>query len=124
MSTTEGKISPFHPFDPVDFAHPYEKLRQAREHCPVGTFPVEHVSVPFHFLAQDGDVRSSFHSPVLSNQGNFELSKDYPPVITQMDGAEHERLRTILETSFNAQIFKEARPFIVRKASQLIEEML
>ncbi len=123
MSTESANI-PFHPFNPMDFSQPYEKLRLARKECPVGEFPVEGFPAPFYFLAQDVDVRELLNSSAVSNHGNFELSKDYPPVITQLDGEEHKHLRNILEESFNAQVFKQAQPFIVRKTAELLSSML
>ncbi len=121
-NTTSPANAPFHPFHPEHFAHPYERLKQAREHCPVGPFTADTLpGVPFYFLAQDVDVRAALNSSHLSNQGNFELANNAPAVITQMDGEEHTHLRTILEQSFNARIFKEARPFIVRKTTELLE---
>ena len=110
----------FNPLRPDHVAHPYEVLKQTREQCPVHQF------IPgLYFLANDSDVRSTLTSSQFSSAKNMELKETGdPPTLAQLDGEKHQELRTLIETSMNAQAYKNARPFIEQKVSALLQEVL
>ncbi len=110
----------FNPLRPDHVAHPYETLKQTREQCPVHQF------IPgLYFLANNNDVRAALTSTHLSSERNMEL-KDTgdPPTLAQLDGEKHQELRMLIETSMNAQAYKNARPFIEQKVHALLQELL
>ncbi len=101
--------APFHPLNPQHFRDPYPHLARARKECPVGEF-----EPGLFYMANDRAVREVLRTPTdFSSQGNFGLQEsDDPPVVTQVDGEQHTRLRTMLE-----QRMKEGNRVFVGLAS-------
>src|SRR5690348_12912453 len=113
--------APFHPLNPQQFRDPYPHLARARKACPVGEF-----APGLFFVATDRAVREVLRTPTdFSSQGNFGLQEsDDPPVVTQVDGEQHARLRAMLEQSLNAQVYRSVHTYIATRVHTLLNQML
>jgi cytochrome P450 len=113
--------APFHPLNPQQFRDPYPHFARARKECPVGEF-----EPGFFYVANDSGVREALRTPThFSSQGNFGLKESVdPPVVTQVDGEQHTRLRAMLEQSLNAQLYCSVHTYISKSVHTLLDQML
>ncbi len=111
----------FNPLSPQQFHDPFPRFARLRKAHPVVEFAPGMV-----FVATDDAARQALKTPDLfSSRGNFELTASSdPPVVTQVDGEQHDRLRARLEQALNAQAYRSAHAFITRTAHELVERMV
>lgn len=111
----------FNPLNPHQFHDPYPHFARARRDHPVVEFAPGMV-----FVATADAVRQALKTPELfSSKGNFELTASTdPPVVTQVDGEQHDRLRARLEQALNADVYRSAHTFIAETARGLVDQMV
>jgi cytochrome P450 len=116
-ATRDQAEPPFDPFDPNHFLDPFDRLREARERCPVSRIAPDAIFVAGYEPAVA--VLRDFRS--YSNEGNFQIEHNPdPPTIVQVDPPRHNQLRKLISTALNPRVVADAEPFVRRVAADLV----
>lgn len=109
----------FNPLDPNDAAHPYERLGELRERCPVSR-PVDGVN----FVVRHSDTAFVFRNwETFSNAGGLRLRGVKPPeeqTLNEIDPPRHGPIRRLLLTALSPAAIAETEPYIRELASDVV----
>jgi len=117
---SEQKASPdadWSPFIPLPVAQAREIQGRLRQRAAVAE-----IAPAMAYVLGAKESRQALMDPkTFSNVGNFGGDADMPPFVTLLDGAEHAKVRTILNEGFARTAIVEAAPWITELVDNLID---
>jgi cytochrome P450 len=117
-------------FDPIDEAtrrNPFPAYRRARRECPVYDHPGLPVASVFRYDDVQGilkDSKSWSSAGLRRSLDNGASEQELPPQMMLQDGAEHARLRSLVNQAFTPRIVARLEPRIRQIAHELLDAAL